>query len=438
MVITNLKSEQRRGSFDKRATACRLIFLGTLAAMLYHFVLMRSPAISAGYPYNTFLFRPVDRFNDFNILFCPLVHGIHPYMDSVYFPGAYVILYGFLPLSGYALFAYLSISVISTSILVLYTIKDRTIRERLYLLAAVLVSYPMLFGLDRANLETLLLPLVLLWWTLRSKGYHFAAAMCLGLAGSTKLYPLLLLLPDLINLRFRRLVMTTVFAIFFTLLGLLMMPGGMGESIQMLAGNLKYFKTAYVHGGAGWYNSVSALSMAKTINYLTCSLIEADHRPLNRFIALNWNFVVCAGLAGMLWGGWKLRHQPEWKSILVATAAMILLPSISADYKLIHLVLPFILFLNAAPEISDRKIAIFFALLLIPKSYLFFLNYLSISVILNPLLLIITLLPVLHPLKDRRYPPQSIEMKISRIPVPDHVEVCVDATDGALSGRQGR
>ena len=137
MDITNLKSEQRRGSFDKRATACRLIFLGTLAAMLYHFVLMRSPAISAEYPYNTFLFWPVDRFNDFNILFRPLVHGIHPYMDSVYFPGAYVILYGFLPLGSYALFAYLSISVISTSILVLYTI-NRTIRERLYLLAAVL------------------------------------------------------------------------------------------------------------------------------------------------------------------------------------------------------------------------------------------------------------------------------------------------------------
>lgn len=424
MDITNLKSEQRRGSFDKRATACRLIFLGTLAAMLYHFVLMRSPAISAEYPYNTFLFRPVDRFNDFNILFRPLVHGIHPYMDSVYFPGAYVILYGFLPLGSYALFAYLSISVISTSILVLYTIKDRTIRERLYLLAAVLVSYPMLFGLDRANLETLLLPLILLWWTLRSKGYHFAAAMCLGLAGSTKLYPLLLLLPDLTNLRFRRLVMTSVFAIFFTLLGLLMMPGGMTESIQMLAGNLKYFKTAYVHGGAGWYNSVSALSMTKTINYLICCVTEANHRPLNRFVALNWNFVVCAGLAGMLWGGWKLRHQAEWKSILVATAALILLPSISGDYKLIHLVLPFILFLNAAPEISDRKISIVFALLLMPKSYLFFLHFLSISVVLNPLLLIIMLPTVLRPLKERRDLPQSIEMKIHRVPVPDRMEVC--------------
>ncbi|MGV2332627.1 MAG UNVERIFIED_CONTAM: glycosyltransferase 87 family protein [Planctomycetaceae bacterium] len=394
-------------------------FLGTLAAMLYHFVLMRLPAISAEYPYNTFLFRPADRFNDFNILFRPLVHGIHPYVDSVYFPGSYVILYAFLPLSGYALFAYLSISLISTSILVLYTIQNRTIRERLYLLAALLVSYPMLFGLDRANLESLLLPLVLLWWTLRSKGYHFAAAMCLGLAGSTKLYPLLLLLPDLTNLRFRRLVMTSVFAMFFTLLGLLMMPGTIGDSIQMLAGNLKVFKTAYVYGGAGWYNSVSALSMAKTVNFLACSLTETDHRSLNRFMALNWNFVVCAGLAGMLWGGWKLRHQHEWKSILVAAAAMILLPTISGDYKLLHLVLPFILFLNADPDKNDRKITFIFALLLVPKSYVFVISLVSIAVVLNPLLLIILLAPVLRGQEVRRHISQTADVRACRHPTND-------------------
>jgi len=425
MDIRDSNRDQRRGSFDKRATACRLIFVGTLAAMLYHFVLMRLPAISAGYPYNTFLFDPVDRFSDFNDLFRPLVHGIHPYRDSVYFPGGYVILNSFLPLRGYALAAFLFISLTSTSILVPCLLKNRSIRERLCLLAAVLVSYPMLFGIDRANLELLLLPLVLLWWTLRFKGYHIAAAMCLGLAGSAKLYPLLLLLPDLISFRIRRLALTTGFVILFTLLGLMMMPGTMVDSLQMLAGNLSYFKTAYVHEGAGWYNSVSALSMAKTINFVIGALTGTDHRPLNRFMALNWNLVVVAGLAAMLWGGWKLRRQHEWKSIMVATAAMVLLPSVSADYKLLHILLPFILFLNAAPEINDRKIAVVFALLLIPKSYLFLLYNLSIAVILNPLLLIILLPMALRAQENRHYVPRRIEMKVRSAPVPDHAEVCV-------------
>lgn len=382
--------EQSPVSFDKRATACRLILLGTLAAILYHFVLMRLPVIAAGYPYDTFLFNPLDRFNDFKSLFRPLLRGIHPYRDSVYFPGLYVILNCFLPFRRFALLVFLLVSVISTSTLVLYLSKNRSIRERLYLLAAVLVSYPMLFGLDRANLEVLLLPLVLLWWILRSKGYHVAAAMCLGLAGSTKLHPLLLLLPDLMNLRLTRLVLTAVFAGLFTLLGLLTMPAEMYTSVEMLKKNLNLFQESYISLGLSLYYSVSAISMLKTIILIVSRPLGINPLPVNAAIADYWSIVLFAGLASMLWAGWTLRRQPEWKSLFVAVAAMLLLSPVSGDYRLLHLLLPFILFLNSAPENDDRRMATLFALLLIPKSYLFLVSIVSIAVVLNPCLLIVT------------------------------------------------
>ena len=107
------------------------------------------------------------------------------------------------------------------------------------------------------------------------------------------------------------------------------------------------------------------------------------------------------GLAGMLAAGWKLRTDEEWKSILVAVAAMLLLTPISFDYKLLHLILPMLLFINAPGSTQDRTLTILFGLLMIPKAWFFLHREISIAVILNPALICLMLIIILVTQSDR-------------------------------------
>jgi len=77
---------------------------------------------------------------------------------------------------------------------------------------------------------------------------------------------------------------------------------------------------------------------------------------------LDYRWVQYARLGLMLLAGWRLRHAEEWKSIFVAVSGMLLLPPTS---------------------------------LLIHMAYWFLFSWVSIAVILNPLLIYLLLAPVL-------------------------------------------
>ena len=83
-----------------------------------------------------------------------------------------------------------------------------------------------------------------------------------------------------------------------------------------------------------------------------------------------------------------------------------LLPYISADYKLIHIFIPMLLFINCEKESSFRLLsAILFGLLLIPKAYYHFSGIvsaesgapdISISIIINPLIMLIFSIVIMY------------------------------------------
>jgi hypothetical protein len=80
-----------------------------------------------------------------------------------------------------------------------------------------------------------------------------------------------------------------------------------------------------------------------------------------------------------------------WKKVMLVVCALNLLPLVSADYKLLHLFIPFYLFLNNQEEFpTDLIFVILFSLLFIPKSYwnLPGLPEVSIAVLLNPILML--------------------------------------------------
>jgi hypothetical protein len=79
-----------------------------------------------------------------------------------------------------------------------------------------------------------------------------------------------------------------------------------------------------------------------------------------------------------------------WKKVALLVFAMNLLPYVSADYKLLHIFLPLFLFVNHPQEnLYGILYALIFSSLLIPKDYYHFGgSEVSLSVILNPLIML--------------------------------------------------
>jgi hypothetical protein len=77
-----------------------------------------------------------------------------------------------------------------------------------------------------------------------------------------------------------------------------------------------------------------------------------------------------------------------WQKVALVTGAMILVPTISFEYRMLHLYLPLLLFL-AAPETrrSDLLFVVLFGLLLVPKGLPVLFDDVNVGSLVNPLLL---------------------------------------------------
>jgi hypothetical protein len=207
--------------------------------------------------------------------------------------------------------------------------------------------------------------------------------------------PLLLLLPDLMKFRLKRLFLTAGFAAAFTLIGLVMITGPIDRSLQMLSKNQDHWIRIWLLQGQCIPYSHSLVSAVKTGAIAYCRATDTSVRPVHEFSHRHYKWVQYAGLGLMLLAGWRLRNAEEWKSIFVAVSAMLLLPPTSLDYKLLFLFLPLLMFLEEPPRVHDRTYTLLFGLLLIPKAYWFLFSWVSIAVILNPLLICLLLALVL-------------------------------------------
>jgi hypothetical protein len=78
-----------------------------------------------------------------------------------------------------------------------------------------------------------------------------------------------------------------------------------------------------------------------------------------------------------------------WKQVALLAFMTILLPEVTFDYKLIHLLVPAVLFISTSPGKAgeDRLYMWLFGLLFIPKAYAPIGYETTIGVLLNPLLM---------------------------------------------------
>ena len=332
-----------------------------------------------GYPYNTFLWLPHERYMDFytslsqNANLNPYFGGGFPYYP---FLGMICWVFSLIP-RPYTYFLYLFI-VISLSIYFIYQLLWQMpwYKKTLLIFILFFLSYPVLFSIDRGNFEFLLFVALLASLYFYIKKNYLISAICLALAIAMKIYPALFLLLFIVDKKYREAIISVVIAVLLTLVSLLFFQGG------LVANFLYLFSMSNINNNMILVDLINLTSrngnvVQRSVSLLTLikiSIIELQLNP-SPFVVENFSkiYSVLSVIIAVPLSIYTIFFEKEmWKKVALIIFAMLLLPSISADYRLLLVYLPLVLFLNTEGEGKlDPVYTILFVLLLIPITYYF-------------------------------------------------------------------
>lgn len=246
-----------------------------------------------------------------------------------------------------------------------------------YLAAFSMLSYPFLFALDRANVELYCALCTIMFMLDYAKGRFSRASLWLAAAITIKPFPIPFLALFWADRKPKLAATTLGWALVFTtgIVLLLKAVHGFGLSHMFnplvgIAWSSQYNK-AYAAQDLGLYHGHSLFGLMKLFVYHFHNWLLYPLGDIERVSSLMMKpyFIIASGLfCAMAW--FMRRHAlATWQKMALCVCAMNLLPFVSADYKMLHFFGPIFLFINTPPSTSDRRYAILFGLLLIPKEY---------------------------------------------------------------------
>ncbi len=376
-------------------TVCMIVFIGLVCSLLFHNYQASLPEKDV-YPYNTFLFKQTDRFNDFNNIYTASA-DLNPFSSSVsvYFPFTYIITYLFTKMDQSIALGLFLMSFVAFYVYYLY--KNLPLSESFQKIIAIVIlsamSYPFLFLVDRANLEAWGFISIASFLYFYVKKQDFPAVICLAIATSFKLYPALFAVLFLIDRKYLMALYTGLIAGVLALGSAAILKGGIAGSIAGQKKCLEIFNQVYLNGSSHGMQHSSSFFVPLKLFYYNI-LATSGNYPANYENFFNNNYFLVAIVLFLPILFVLLRYQlPLWKKVALMVSTFILLPQISYDYKLISLMIPVVLYFQAEEQGKfDKYYAILFGLLLIPKDYYIITIDLSISSILTPIILLVLMI----------------------------------------------
>ena len=378
-----------------------VVVAGVVVAVAFHAALGHA---GYGYPWNTFLFTPADRYNDWHnsvvaaSTFDPYYQA-RPGVLSVYFPFAYL---AFLVGSGLswaassAVYLVISIGLLVAAVAFSWS-QARPVqaaggqvdaKELALLLLACVLSYPVLFALDRGNLDVWIGSLCAFYvaaLNTRHERLGFAA-LCVAIA--FKGYPAAFLGLALAERKWGSPAMCLAGALALTTAALASLDGGIVRNVHGFLANLSEYQRVYVLGTASQFATADPYSGIRS-----AARIVSDASPgATDFTGWFLRVYSLLSLACALLGAFFVLAVPcqRWRRVMAISLIALLFPNVANDYKLCIL-LPGILTLVLEEDRSGRGFTALAlsCLLMIPKSYFFFApGTIGISNLINPLLLL--------------------------------------------------
>ena len=385
-----------------------IVLVGTLASIVWHYVL--GVYLGQGYPRSTFLYPPEYAFSDWGDVYS----GAQEFLRGApwqfgYFPfaGLAAVATTILPASvGSILMSALFLGLLAAILRRwVFDCEEHQLSRAQGIVILVGLSYPVLFVLDRGNMEMLVFAFIAgFFYFTYVREHPWLAALCLAAAIAFKLYPATLLLILLAERRFKPLVLTITIAAGLTAVsvGLLAVVGhtSLTDLLQMNARGIANFQQTMVLEGNGVQHGHTLWGLVNLLKLLR------DHG------VAGWQTSVYAVAAAAIFLGLVVyavfRETERWKLVLLATVPWLLLPYVSFDYILIGLYFPLVFFLNARRASRwDVVYIVLFGILLVPVDYYYIprdsnmLHDISISVIIYPAALVaLVLLAILDVRRD--------------------------------------
>ncbi|GLU31369.1 glycosyltransferase family 87 protein [Trinickia caryophylli] len=383
----------------------RFVLIGLGAAVVFHATMA---ALGLTFPWTTFLFRPDDRFNDWHNSVAAAA-TLDPYYAatravSAYFPFAYEVLrIGVGWARNVSTSIYLAISLTLLSLASWSAVRfmghvrgwqrHRQWKVFILALAGCVGCYPVLFALDRGNLDVWIACLCVIHAASLRAGdrrTEAAGAVALSLAIALKAYPLAFLALAVAERKYRIVAWALLGGLLLSLIGATALSGGIVHTLHGLQAGLAKYREIYVIGRDSLFASSDPYNAIRTVEVFRgasgAAIASRSAGLLKIYQPIAFAFAMLAA-AYIVFSG-----APYWLRVMATCLVAILFPNVANDYKL-SLLLPglfALLFSQAEDGAGDRlrqKAALFVVcLLLVPKSY-FFINGLSVNNLLNATLL---------------------------------------------------
>jgi hypothetical protein len=379
-----------------------IIIMGFTAAAVYHYVM--GYYLGKPWPANTFLHTPDAHFWDFTLVVRQSA-GLDPFTNDIGgFAGApFAQFIGYLFSIIQATWVQLTLFFGSFFVVLilmakhyLYGLKSKLAsRQWLAIFAITFLTYPVLFAVDRANLDLLVCALLLLFvFTYASQKYK-TSTVFLALAVAIKPLVIILGLIYIFDKRYKETLLVIFNAVFLTALSLSLFRGGLFLETPKYLNEL-LFTTGYLSAGNQQaFNSDLYGMLTVVVQLVGQGLGREIYLP--SYLEARIIYAILAVIVFIYFAIYLCKNRLSlWQVLTALTILLILLPFNSADYHLIYLFIPMLMYLGFKEQTrNELLIIILWSLLLIPKNYYTLQSFQNIGVVINPLLLIGLLISII-------------------------------------------
>ena len=341
-----------------------------MASVVFHYVV--TAYLHFSYPYSTFLFSPRYRFGDFFEVYRD-AQRFHPGQshDMVYSPLLHLAMTVFALVPPWVAFGVLVGSFFAVLLWVLWSwttvglAVDPLVRT-IHVGVLALLAYPVLFAVDRGNLEMLVFILLAAFFWLYYARRSPWAWLPLGLAIAAKYYWVTLLVLLLLDREWRQAAWTAAAALVGTIAAAVILSAVSGYSLLRVGASL--FDT--LGGHVDLIGSVRIASHSHSLwswvtAYNQWTFYGLFPLPLQRIYTLLVVLVFVLVVRRLVRGG-----LADWQKATALMVCALVLPFESKDYNLINLLLPLSMFVavrRTGP--ATWVVASLFGLLFIPLDY---------------------------------------------------------------------
>jgi len=395
---------------DKLRLASVVVMTGFALAVIVHYVCGAYAGFR--YPYDTYLFRPADALeldtwattdHCFGDLLAVCIHAENldpyftaipvPFSDALQFPSNYFPFGALLPYPLTLIPYPLAVVLFAAGFVGFLAWFNWTFmrtgapfNDAIPIVALTLMNYPAHVILDRGNIEAFVFAFLAGFAMLLVRRRSTPAAGLLGAAIAMKAAPVVFL-PLCHRVAGRRgVVVAVASAAVLTLASLFLMQSPIGVTVPRLLEILGNY-SADTGAGIAPANHASGLYGLIAIGAWTSQLTPVVG-PAWQAISGAYPVIAAVILVGSMVASVVLPLK-LWEIATVGAVCLVLLPSASPDYRLIHMLIPFALFVNSrTPRREGIVTTLLFALLLIPKSWVIIAREVSLNSALNPLILL--------------------------------------------------